>query len=251
MSAVAVLKIGSTTTSLLVAKSLSTPLAFEQYVINLFEPGAEERLGNIIAYFTQIVDTLGCKRRIAAGGQALREFPNLRNPFDRWHWALWLPDGSMEGRLSWFALKAQEPEMDWLLDIGGGSTELASAKRTISLPIGAATPNTAVDWPEDIHAEAPYVIGGTAHAVSILAGRPIIQLATVKRLAREMKDNPKRLEFMDSMRRKVFPQGLAVIGEVMEHYRWSEVRYSPHGFLEGIWLAASLGRIDGLGGLKA
>lgn len=248
MSAVAVLKIGSTTSSLLVAKNLSAPLAFEQQVVNLFEPDAGTLLDKTIAHFTEIVDHLHCPRRLAAGGQALREFPDLRNPLDQRHWPVWIPDGQMEGRLSWFAVKAHEPEMDWLLDVGGGSTELASATETISLPIGAATKNMITQWPDNIHAEAPYAIGGTAHALSILAGQSVISQVDVERVHREITAHPDLLDFMDSVRRMIFPQGLAVIRAVMEHYRWTEIRYSPYGFLHGIWLAAALGRSGSDGG---
>ncbi len=246
MSAVAVLKIGSTTTSLLIAKNLSSPLAVEQHVINLFDPDAELQLDKTVGYFTQMVERLSCHKRLAAGGQALRQFPNLRNSLDSRGWPLWIPDGPWEGRLSWFAVKAQEPDMDWLIDIGGGSTELASASRTVSLPIGAAAPNMNIDWPQDIHAEAPYAVGGTAHAIRILTGDPIITLDTVKRIQHEITEHPKWLDSMDLVRRQVFPQGLAVVRAVMEHYQWQELRYSSQGFLQGIWLTASLGR-DGVG----
>ncbi|OLZ09548.1 hypothetical protein [Sulfobacillus thermosulfidooxidans] len=242
MSAIAVLKIGSTTTALLIANNLSTPIVYEQSVVNLFAKDAPVQLDQTLARFTQLADQFHCPRRLAAGGEAIRQLPHLATSIHRWGWPLWPIDGQMEGHLTWFAVKALEPQMDWIIDIGGGSTEFASSQHIISLPIGAATTLRPLEWPQDIHAEEPYVVGGTAHALSLLIGQRVMQLTDIDSVAEHIIRHPERLNFMDPVRRAIFPNGLKVIQEIMRHYRWSKVTYSPYGFLQGIWLACALGK---------
>ncbi len=242
MSAVAILKIGSTTTALLVANELSAPLLYQQRVVNLFDSDAPKRLNDVLADFTRFADNHGCSRRLAAGGEAVRQCPPLHAVIKRWGWPHWAVDGELEGHLTWFAVKASEGLMDWVIDIGGGSTEFASADQIVSLPVGAATQQTVYDWPEGIYATAPYVVGGTAHALSILIGNRQLLQTDIGQLKEAVQANPTLLDFMDPVRRRIFPQGLQVLYDIMQYYHWPLVTYTPYGYIHGIWLACTLGR---------
>jgi exopolyphosphatase/pppGpp-phosphohydrolase len=86
------------------------------------------------------------------------------------------------------------------------------------------------------------VVGGTAHALhKVLQGKRMTRQAAEcvrNQLARE----PHTLDFLDETRRRIFPDGLKILQDLMEFYHCAEVSFSSRGFLEGLWLAASLGQ---------
>jgi hypothetical protein len=147
MKTVAVMKIGSTSTTLLVAADLGHVLVRQQSIVNLYAAQGPALLNAVLEDYTARADAAGCSIRLAAGGEGLRHHQELAGRIKDYHWPYWSVSGQLEGQLTWFAVKASHPDMEWLWDIGGGSTEVCSSQESYSIPVGAAHYGVA-NWPK-------------------------------------------------------------------------------------------------------
>lgn len=241
MGAAAIVKFGTTSTTLLVAERLTQPLAREQRLINLMTAEGTERAvswARALSVRTRDLKVLP----LAAGGHAVRANPELesrlRQLFPRW----WHLTASMEGRLAWIAVKAAVPVCDVVVDIGGGSTELVTQDHVWSIPVGAASGFDEVSWPDLAALQRPVFIGGTAVALQAWAGSPRLSRADVQTLGEQLQQEPGLFRQWDPLRRRILPMGLRILDSIMAAQGWSEGLASERGLTEGLWMAASLGR---------
>ncbi len=241
MKTVAVIKIGSTSTTLLVAADLDHVLERQQRIVNLYSACGPGMLGEVLGEYADLADRCHATFRLAAGGEGLRQHQELPQLIRSHGWPYWGVDGQLEGQLTWSAVKALKAEAKWVWDIGGGSTELCSANAVYSIPVGAAHPGVA-SWPDVENMGVPVVVGGTAHALYKILGEEKMTSESIDAVQRQLRSHPDLLAAMGETRRKILPAGLNILRELMEIYRCEEVTFSSRGFLEGLWLAASLGK---------
>lgn len=245
MRPVAVIKVGTTTTTLLIAAELSHPLARDQRLLNLFEPGAGERLDAAARDFTRAIRRHGAHRLLVAGGEALRQLPEIPAALGRHGWPVWVLTGEEEGRLAWFGVAAGQPALNVLVDIGGGSTELTADGVSFSLPVGVARPLPEdIAWPALATQSLPTFVGGTADVLARLGGGQRVSHDAVRRLRRRL-DHPEGqalLATLDPTRRYLLPRGLDLVDRLLTAYNWPAFEVSRRGLTEGLWLALSLGR---------
>ncbi len=241
VGAVAIVKFGSTSTTLLAAVGLNRVILREQRLINLFSPDGPER---IVAWAREIrnrVDQLGIEP-LAAGGEGLRLNRPLQSRLERvfpWWWHL---TGATEGILAWMAVKAQHPACDVVVDIGGGSTEIITREKTLSYPVGAARSGSAA-WEVFTDARGPVFIGGTAVALAARMKRWQLTADHVAGFLQALKTHPEQFRDLDPLRRQMLPRGLALMEDIIRRNEWPQFDVSDRGLTEGLWLAASLGRI--------
>ncbi len=240
MRTVAAMKIGSTSTSLLVAEDLSRVLLRRQRLVNLYAEAGATELDAVLQEFTEALNGTGCAVRLAAGGEAVRRQPHLAELVARRGWPFWEVSGAEEGRVTWLAVKAALPQTGWIVDVGGGSTEFASETQAYSVPAGAAHQGV-VSWPARGEIQNPVIVGGTAQALSSILRTEHIAAQQVQDVLDNLTAHPEMLNVLDPLRRKIFPQGLRLIQELFSFYGWTQVTFSTRGFLEGLWLAASGG----------
>ncbi|POB11546.1 hypothetical protein CO251_04100 [Sulfobacillus sp. hq2] len=237
MQRVAAMKIGSTSTSLLIATDLSHVLMRQQRLVNMFADDREDALAEVITSFTDSARQTQCQVMIAAGGEAMRRHPDLAVLVRKAGWDYHEVSGWQEARLTWMAVKDAVPQMEWIVDIGGGSTEFASSSEAFSVPVGAVRQES-VTWPAVGRIQHPVLIGGTAQVLSQMVRTNVIYVSQVEALLAELAAYPERLSTLDALRRQIFPQGLQLVRQLFSVYGWDYVTFHPRGFLEGLWLAA-------------
>ena len=238
----AIVKFGSTSTTLLVAQRLDHPLLRRQQLINLYAADGPAQALKVAEELRQAANDAGTVP-LAAGGEALRDNPELeirlRQLYPNW----WHLTAETEGRLAWIAVKARHPSCDVVVDIGGGSTEFISQRQVVSVPQGAArSARHAIRWPALSAFERPVVIGGTAVALKWWTGRPGVRLGDVEAMQQALMDHPEQFQTWDPLRRSILPVGLSLLGDVFHAAGWDSIEVSERGLTEGLWLAASLGR---------
>lgn len=247
---VGVVKIGSTTVSALAAERLSDPAFRRAHGLSLIRMSpafAQRALHETLSEFQQAFRQLGVQRSLIAGGEVLRRKPELSPS------PAWILSAEEEGRLAWAGVQAQHHHPICLVDIGGGSTELVSTRRAVSIPVGVESPPASLsnDWP-DLHAEfggqCAILVGGTAYAIATLVGIESESLTTPDRLLNQLKGyaqwSPERLmaQGISELRARLLPRGMELVSALLSVYPFQTVGWSPRGLLEGLWLAASLGR---------
>lgn len=241
MAATAVVKFGSTSTTLLVARHVDHPDIREQRLFDMEDSRGADELVAFAEYLAHLCQSQGY-HPLAAGGERLRHNGPLRERlrllFPRW----WHLSGEEEGRLAWMAVKARHPAADVVIDLGGASTEIVDRASARSLALGAAVGPAAIEWPNLSHYHHPVVIGGTAVALSRWAGRAVLGHEDIARLRQELEAKPESFQDWDPVRRLVLPRGLALLHELVERGGWPRFLVSSRGLTEGLWLAASLGR---------
>lgn len=237
----AIIKIGSTSSTLLIAERLSQPLVRDQRLFNLFEAEGQRALLTQVAVWRCLAQSYGTEP-MGAGGEAVRQSPVLAGALRPLmaHW--WDLSGDAEGRLAWMAVSAEDAHTDGLLDIGGGSTEIMTRTGVVSLPWGAARQAARMDWPELPALTNPAAVGGTVLALAAWCGRDRIERQDARALAEALRTNPDQFESLDPLRRRILPGGLAVLESLWDRTGWPWLRVSRRGLTEGLWLAASLGR---------
>ncbi len=239
----AIVKFGSTSAILLVAEHLQHPTVYQQELIDVFSPGGPEALIKVAQSWREDLRRRGIEA-LAAGGEAIRRNAGLearlRALFPHW----WHLTGEMEGRLAWIAVKAGDSLVDGVVDIGGGSTEIITADGTWSFSIGAARFTEAhVSWPPLTDIAHPAFIGGTAVSLARWAGRDRLTLREVRAMQQALLADPQQFREWSPLRRRILPQGLAILAQLLEHGGWPTFTVSTRGLTEGLWLAASLGRV--------
>lgn len=241
MPAAAIVKFGSTSTTLLVATRIENPEIREQRLFDLFDPRGRQQVMTWATYLKQQAE-IARAIPLAAGGEALRVNPELErrlmNIFPHW----WHLTAETEGRLAWMAVKSQHHEADVVIDIGGGSTEIISQSHVWSLPLGAARRGTATAWPDLSSFHHPVFIGGTAVSLKMWTGRSPQSRRDISTLQEALNNQSESLPVWDAGRKKILPQGLALMLDILDHAGWRQFEVSQRGLTEGLWLAASLGR---------
>lgn len=240
MRPIAVIKIGTTSTVLLVASSLKDPLVREQTVVDLMAADRVKMLTEVLERFDRLLRPWGNLKVLVAGGEALRIFPHLQNAVAHRPWPLWRLTAVEEGRLTYAAVKAADPHAEVVVDLGGGSLELITATKTYSFPWGAARPgpDPGTKWPP-LPLGRAVLVGGTAVLASRLLGRQEVTAEDLKGL---ILSPPGPQALGDPVRARIFPQGLNILNTLVSHYRWPCLTVTSVGLTEGLWLAASLGR---------
>lgn len=243
---VTVVKIGSTTLSLLSAMRLSAPIKREQAVLHLIRRTPEDAAAAVrrqVEAWSRDLGALG--RFLAGGGQVLRERPEL---LQQMPWPVWAPSGHEEARLAWLAVAAAtREESPLVVDIGGGSTELVSSRVSYSLPIGVGRAGQ-FTWPEAGLSGRVTLVGGLGHVLGILSGHgpgEPISARAVARLGGEIrKQSTAELvgRGVGADRAPLVPRGLEILSSLLATYGWDSLAWADRGLLEGLWLAASLGR---------
>lgn len=243
MRAVAVIKLGSTSSRLVVASRLTRPLADEYQMLSLMAADAEETLNLLLADWHQRLARWQVSP-LVAGGEALRRRPHLIRVIQRYFSRVWWLDGPTEGRLAWMGVVSANPSAGVVIDVGGGSTEVVTSRASWSFPVGAATLPQSVVWPE-IRVAHPVFVGGTARVLGEWCGGSRFTREDVHRLS-DVAEGVEKVPglSLDPGRLPLLTQGLAVIDEMMAHSGWSAATGASQGLTEGLWLAASLGRGD-------
>ncbi len=237
----AIIKIGSTSSTLLVAERLSQPLVRDQRLFNLFEAEGQRALLGQVADWRRVARDYGSEP-IGAGGEAVRQCAALADALRSLLADWWDLSGDAEGRLAWMAVSAEDAHTDGVLDIGGGSTEIVTRTGVASLPWGAAHQAPHMDWPELPTLTNPAAVGGTVSALAAWCGRDRVSRKDARALADALETNPGQFESLDPLRRRILPGGLAVLESLWDRTGWPWLRISRRGLTEGLWLAASLGR---------
>ncbi|NMP20830.1 hypothetical protein [Sulfobacillus harzensis] len=241
VSPVAVIKIGSTSSTLLMAEDLARPMLRRQALMDLFSsPGSQALLGVLEEWVTE-THRMGA-RLVAAGGEAVRRNRALEDAIKCRVSGWWPLSGSQEGRLAWLAVKAERPDTSVVVDVGGGSTEVIDALRSCSVPSGAARPKASIEWPRFSGGERPVFVGGTAVALARWAQRDPLSLDDVRAMQQAVRDADPRLDPLGAVRRRVLPGGLAILEAICTANGCHQFSVSERGLTEGLWLAASLGR---------
>ncbi len=242
MSPVGVIKIGSTSSTLLIAQDLSKPLVRRQQLLDLFSQESPRDLLRLVESWREEARHYGA-RLLAAGGEAVRKNARLGGELSHLlpHW--WSLTGEEEGRLAWIAVKGERPNAEVVVDIGGGSTELIWGQGIWSAASGAARPDFTVRWPCLPVTARPVFVGGTALAVAWWAKRPVLTGADVDQLRHAIEGAQNPIPSLDPLRRRLLPSGLAILSDVLLANGWETFEVSERGLTEGLWLAASLGRV--------
>lgn len=240
MRTVAVIKIGTTTSVMLAGADLTTACLRRQRLANLLGPDRSETLATVLADFSRELVGITGRRPLVAGGEAFRLHRDLAATAARQGFPVWTLTPEQEGRLCYAAVKAVKPDTRLVVDLGGGSTELAMADAVWSLPLGAArseTPEHAAIAPA--RAQRPVWVGGTAVLTAQLLGTRSVSLESLRHLAQAL---PALAPDLDPLRRELYPHGLGLMIALAARYQWQNLAICERGLSEGLWLAACLGR---------
>ncbi|MCL6563241.1 MAG: hypothetical protein K6U87_09560 [Firmicutes bacterium] len=248
MALVAAMKIGSTTLSALAGDSLSRPRWREHTVARLLGASDEEAravLTRQLEHYRQTLASLGVRRLVIGAGELLRQRPRLLENLNPWAPAIWAMTPSEEAQLTWAAVQAAETEPVTVLDIGGGSTEVVSSRGWWSHPIGMEADQPApeaVAWPEPPSTRL-VVVGGLVQGLeALLTLQPTRPLRESLALAEKLSVPGWVERGVDADRAPLLRRGFRILGAALAAWGWPEVAFSRRGLLEGLWLAASLGR---------
>ena len=245
---VGALKIGSTTVSYLVAVQLERPLLKTRRVVKLMSRDSNagrELLRETVWGWLNRPDPPD--RLLIGGGQVLRERPQLAAGLPV---PVWILSGREEGWLTRLGISAyRNIHQALVVDIGGGSTELVASAASFSLPVGVHRPDAReLQWPSVGPVQSAVVVGGMGHVLGLLLGlRPFaaVPSAGIARLADQVVGlTPGDLvaRGVPSNRAELVAPGLRLLALTMERYQLTDCSWAPSGLLEGLWLAASLGR---------
>ncbi|MDA8193170.1 MAG: hypothetical protein M0Z53_04105 [Thermaerobacter sp.] len=241
MRTVAVIKIGTTTSVMLAGADLTTACLRRQRLANLLGSDRSETLARVLADFSRELAGIPGRRPLVAGGEAFRLHPELAAVAARQGFPVWTLTPEQEGGLCYAAVKAVKPDTRLVVDLGGGSTELATADAVWSLPLGAArsaSPEHAAIAAAG--AQRPVWVGGTAVLTARLLGTRSVSLQALRHLAQSL---PAALPpDLDPLRRELYPHGLGLMIALAARYEWQNLAICERGLSEGLWLAACLGR---------
>lgn len=242
LSPTAVIKVGSTSTTWLIADTLREPRVRRQRLLDLYGEGAEARLQE--AMEEALAD---CRQQgatpLGAGGEAVRNHPSLNAALRRWLPQWWDLSGLDEGRLAWLAVKAERPDTDVVIDLGGGSTEIVSRTTVDSLPTGASRCVMGLRWPDVSGSGRRVFIGGTAVALAYWRRRSEgLTVSDVRAMLEALSGPSRAIAGLDPLRLRILPNGLRIMEEILTQQRTETFSVSGRGLTEGLWLAASLGR---------
>jgi exopolyphosphatase/guanosine-5'-triphosphate,3'-diphosphate pyrophosphatase len=190
---IASIDIGSHSTIILIAKKegdIVRALVQKIEVCRLTEDSME-KLCEILAGFRGLAHSLGAEIKAVAMTEAARKIKNQKEFLQAVEKAVWVKprviSGEEEAELSYKAVSKIYGQGVLAVDVGGGSTELATGKNFLSIPVGAlslykqmgAIPGPEYKkWAKDFFKETnlkpfakreAYFVGGTAVALGMLA----------------------------------------------------------------------------------
>jgi hypothetical protein len=248
MALVAAIKIGSTTLSAMAGDSLSHPRWRDHTVARLLGASDEEArtaLSQHLERYRQALTALGVRRLAIGSGELLRQRPRLLERLAGWAPAVWAMTPSEEAQLTWAAVQAAEAVPVTVLDIGGGSTEVVSSHGWWSHPIGMEADHPdpeAVAWPEPPSTRL-VVVGGLVRGLEVvLKLQPGGSLRESLAFGEGLSVQQWVERGVDAERAPLLHRGFRILQAALAAWGWPEVSYSRRGLLEGLWLAASLGR---------
>ena len=245
MRPIGIIKIGTSNTGLFAAADLSVPLVRQGRLIALQDPSTWNTLTQTLVDYTKILKDLKVYSGLVSGGQAIRQHQALRHHIRELGLPLWTVSSVLEGWLTWCAVKSELPEVSTIIDVGGGSTEVVTGHRVWTIPAGAAQVTNVGTWPHiDSAGGTTALVGGTAYGLEQMAGPGRITRAQlIELLAAVLSPSPPRAFWdIDAPRRDLVVGGSRVLSDLVPALDSTQFLFAHRGFVEGLWLAASLGR---------
>lgn len=249
----AVLKVGSTSVGVLVARCLDQPIWHASFDVGLLTcPNPGEVLADTLATVLPEMRRLGVRRVLTATGEVGRVRPECVDTLRRHGLHPWVLTGEEEARTSWWGEQARHSSPVWVIDVGGGSTELVGPTRGLSLPFGAQLPTPPSHAGHRLHSlkgqiPALVALGGTARtALKVMGGERLHQAALRElAVADSIPAGMQEALHISALRARLLPGGCRVLQWVMETVGISDVAVSPRDLRHGLWIAAALGRARG------
>lgn len=246
MRPIGVIKIGTSHTAMLAALELSAPLIRRGRLIDLRDPSTWNTLTQTMTEYTRLMEDLGVHFGVVSGGEALRENGLLRQHIQDLGLPFWPVSPILEGRLTWLAVRSEIPDISTIIDVGGGSTEVVTEQAVYSLAVGATRVPQEMQWPPlGGRGGTTALVGGTASALEMLAGEPVISRERLLSLLNSIlldDGEPIVLKNLNAARQRLVVGGSRVIRALLEVLDSPRFVMAHRGFLEGLWLAASLGK---------
>lgn len=240
----AVVKVGSTSVSVLVAGHLDDPLYQTASIRRLLghrtpEQALLETLDDILA----AVAPYGCQSGLVAFGEVGRAIPALPAAARARRFPVWTLSGLEEGQASWWGEQRFWQTPVTVIDIGGGSTEIAGPSGARSLPVGAERPpGVDISFSGPVSPRVPTVaMGGTARALAQVFGSPLHTEVLFAHRGRDPATWP-GVDQVAADRIPILAGGLATLLWVMDGLSLSQIAVTDRDLRWGLWLAARLGR---------
>jgi exopolyphosphatase/pppGpp-phosphohydrolase len=243
----AVIKIGSTSVGLLIADRIAKPLRDESWDLGLLQaadPAAE--LSRLWPVLEHRLRQHHARRVLVATGEVGRVHAGWSRALGAMADALWVLSGEDEARATWWGVKALFSEPVTVLDVGGGSTEVATAGLAKSWPFGAAAPPPDAPWefPPEVRGRQVVAVGGTARALAAWCGHPAM---TREDLAALLAHPPAPEAVvatlgLSPLRARLMVGGARTMLAALVGLEASSALISSRDLRHGLWLAAALGR---------
>ncbi|MFL6016636.1 MAG: Ppx/GppA family phosphatase [Gaiellaceae bacterium] len=278
---VAAVDLGTNTTRLLVADvddGRVDEVSLRQQITRLGEgvharrrllPLPIARVRNVLTDFRREAESLGAERVLAVATSAVRDAENGEAFLGEIEWSYGfttrLLSGEEEAALTLQGV-GELADGTLVLDVGGGSTELITRERAVSLDVGSVRLTEL--FGEDVEAIAAYArpllpdfapsaavgVAGTVTSLAALDlglqeydreqvhGHVLTLDAVERQLARLASlplDERKRLPALDPGRAPVIVAGATIVRDVLRHYGLESLRASERDLLHGIALAAA------------
>ena len=281
MTRVAAVDLGTNTTRLLVADvddGRVDEVSLRQRITRLGEgvhkrrrllPLPIARVRNVLTDFRREAESLGAERVLAVATSAVRDAENGEAFLGEIEWSYGfttrLLSGTEEAALTLQGV-GDVADGTLVLDVGGGSTELITSERAVSLDIGSVRLTELFGEDVDGIAEsvrpllpdfAPSAAIGVSGTVTSLAALElgldeydrervhghVLSLGAVEeqlaRLASMPLEDRTRLPALDPGRAPVIVAGATIVREVLRRYGLDSLRASERDLLHGVALAAA------------
>ncbi len=270
MTRVAAVDLGTGSTRLLVADVVAGGLIAlhrEARITQLGEgvdagrlllPAAVQRVHACLADYRRTIAELGAERTLAVGTSALRDAENGREFLDGLGFETRVLSGDEEAALTF--LGVGEPDA-LVVDVGGGSTELAGPRIRVSLELGCVrtterylrsdppAPHELEACAEAVRAALPAVtatraigVAGTFLSLAVLAGELTLEAVTaqVDRLAALPLAQRRLVAGLEPDRAHVIVGGAVIVRELLARLGVPRFEVSERDLLDGVVLEAAL-----------
>ena len=235
-------------------------------------PTAIARVRNCLVGFRRRIEALGAERALAVGTSAVRDAANGEAFLGEVEWsygfATRLLSGDEEARLTFRGATIGRDETGTMVvDLGGGSTELVTAERAVSVDVGSV--RMTEQFGEDVEAIAEHVrselpdgfeperaigVAGTitsiaalhlgleqyepdrvhGHVISAEGARTQLERLVSVPLAQR-----RQLPALDPDRAPVIVAGAVILAEVLAHFGLDAIEASERDILDGAALEAA------------
>jgi exopolyphosphatase / guanosine-5'-triphosphate,3'-diphosphate pyrophosphatase len=278
---VAAVDLGTNTTRLLVAdvddghvdevslRQQITRLGEDVHARRRLLPLPIARVRNVLTDYRREAESLGAERVLAVATSAVRDAENGEAFLGEIEWSYGfttqLLSGEEEAALTLRGV-GDVANGTLVLDVGGGSTELITRERAVSLDVGSVrltelfgedidaiarcvrpllpdfAPSAGVGVAGTVTSLAALDLGLTEHDRERVHGHVLTLAAVEEQLARLASlplDERKRLPALDPDRAPVIVAGATIVREVLRRYGLESLRASERDILHGIALAAA------------